>query len=71
VALRGHDLRRYPLTTRKAMLKDVLKDSEPVRPAYCRERRAPVPGGSRARHRGIIAKRADSPYGRQRAKWNE
>ena len=31
IALRGQDLRRYPLRTRKAMLRDALKHSERIR----------------------------------------
>jgi bifunctional non-homologous end joining protein LigD len=68
IALRGHDLRRYPLTTRKAMLKDVLRHSERIRHVThigengVRLYQAAVELGIE----GIVAKRADSPYGRGR-----
>ena len=68
IALRGHDLRRYPLTTRKAMLKDVLKDSERIRYVqHIGENGVRLyQAAAELRVEGIIAKRADSPYGRGR-----
>jgi bifunctional non-homologous end joining protein LigD len=54
VALRGKDLRRYPLLVRKEMLKDSPQGLEPhsLRPAHRRARRAPLPGSGRAARRG-------------------
>jgi bifunctional non-homologous end joining protein LigD len=68
IALRGHDLRRYPLTMRKAMLKDVLKDSTRIRcVTHIGENGVRLfQAACELRVEGIVAKRADSPYGRGR-----
>ena len=62
IALRGQDLRRYPLTVRKAMLRDVLKDSTRIR--YVQH--IGENGVRVFQAAAVIAKRADSPYGRGR-----
>jgi bifunctional non-homologous end joining protein LigD len=66
--LRGQDLRRYPLTVRKAMLTDVLKDSTRIRNVqHIGENGVRLfQAAAELGVEGIIAKRADSPYRRGR-----
>jgi bifunctional non-homologous end joining protein LigD len=68
IALRGHDLRRYPLSTRKAMLKDVLKESTRIRVVqHIGENGVRLfAAAAELGVEGIVAKRADSPYRRGR-----
>jgi bifunctional non-homologous end joining protein LigD len=68
IALRGQDLRRYPLTVRKAMLKDVLKDSTRIRYVqHIGENGVRLfEAASELRVESIVAKRGDSPYRRGR-----
>lgn len=68
MALKAKDLRALPLITRKAMLKDVLKDSDRIR--YTQhvgeEGERLFKMAAELGLEGIVAKRADSPYPRGR-----
>ena len=68
VALRGQDLRRHPLERRKAMLKDVLKDSTRIRAVqHVGEQGIRLfQVAAELGIEGIVAKRADSTYRRGR-----
>jgi bifunctional non-homologous end joining protein LigD len=68
ISLRGDDLRRYPLIRRKAVLKDVLKDSQRIRYVqHVGENGVRLfQAAAELGVEGIIGKRADSLYGRGR-----
>jgi bifunctional non-homologous end joining protein LigD len=62
--LRGHDVRRLPLRTRKRLLRGALQFHGPVRltPHRNRDGEALFSEACRKGWEGLIAKRADSPY---------
>jgi bifunctional non-homologous end joining protein LigD len=66
----GHDLRALPLRTRKRLLRAVLELSDPIRLTTYRNQagEALYAEACRKGWEGVIAKRADSPYGERRSR---